>query len=501
MSGGNLILTTTTPGDFDVTTLSGQTLRIATNGPVTAGGSGGLQPQPASLSGVLIVDPQNATGVATSTGSRTATVTAFDGTTRTGPVYRFWRDLVAAWGTWSPYFAPAFQPDIVFASSHTDDTDPIVFQPIVGNTVFIEGALIPGTPATLSVLSVKDRAAGANSALVVTGPTAVGQFVLDTTTSPVSYAWAYKALHSGETMMTQPLASATPYNAVVNPAEVDTWTESDDLTLFSLIKVFVAYLKPINATQTVFTGLSLWALDLFDPSGTPGNTGTSIDVTAGECSLYECSIETFLATNGSSPTGLSMALVNCRTAGGVDFISSGFIIGGSVSEADSANGGVEIGGDYAGGIFLDADVILSGPPSTPGVDVVILPSGVVLGFVCLDNGSYLSLGAADVSVSANIFGYGGQCIYSSTVAGNERIQLFGFSRLVYAASATATFTLPTAVSGGIYVNGRQAASKHSNASPDVLTSNVATTVANIDAATQGTMFQLGGASIAPSTLP
>lgn len=463
-----------------------------------------LMSQPMALTGAQIVDPQNATTVATNLGTHTATVHDLSGNAYTGRVWSTFADLVAAWTTLSPDFSRPVQ--VVFASSHTDASDPVVLDPIIGNAttgLSIIGAsdFLTPTPATLTVVHAKDRTTGANNALQAEGPTAAGQLIHNTTRG--TWAWAYRLVTGTTYMLTQPLPLQTPSTYNPAPAEDDTWTTGDALLLYEPIAVYIAALAPLNVSASLFGGeINLVDLVMFDPSGIAGTTPSLLDTTRSTINAMQVrvdvSLET-LGTEGGAP-GDSIAFTNCGVSGSL-IAQGAFVVGGYMTTGPGYTGGANF---FAGGFgnSLDGDVILgNGASATTALSVL-----ASLGFVCLD--APLSLGNASFVLSLDI-AYGGSVVYASTTAGTENIIMQGTSRLVIAPGSTATacYTFPAVQVGGFVMNGQQGEATFTStaAGTGTLHTNQSTNVGAIDAviaAGEGGISSFaaaaGGASIVPN---
>jgi hypothetical protein len=127
-------------------------------------------------------------------------------------------------------------------------------------------------------------------------------------------------------------------------------------------------------------------------------------------------------------------------------------------------------------------------------------SGVMtLGFVYLGSGAANNLVATAARLNFQTLFAGGHVVYGSPTS---NINLHGNS---YGQMVTGTYaagwTAPELVTPGVQMNGVSTASSQNNANPtSVISGNIATTVANLDAAQGaagfgGIAFKLGGASL------
>ena len=483
------VLTLSDGGGFSVVLQDGQYLPISPLDASLLPGGSPLTPQPHALEATQIVDPQNVTTVATPTGATVATVHGIDGTAYTGRVWSTFRDLVAAWGTLSPVFgAPV---NIVFASSHIDASDPVAgFTPIVEGFLNFIGAA-PPAPVVVSLTGVvgKDRAAGANSALLASGPTAAGQYLVNATHP--SAGWAYRVTSGSVHMCGQPMVQTHPGGGIT-PAEVDTWGEGDSVTCYEPIAIYFASMGGTDASGAGTAAITLYNVTMFEPSGVPLTTACSLDTSAITIVLLESRVDCLLAVNGVPADQFgSLVLIN-------SYVSSAMVQG------DSSPGIILIGGVFLsfGAVLatVDGDAILGSGFGSPTLSLGVTRFGCAMGFVCLDTAIQLLGGS---TIVANLF-YGGGVAYASTTAGaGINFNVENNARLVYDPNATATntFTFPLAIAPGIGMNGGTLASSEDGGSPTVIEGSIQTTVTNLDApqgpgSFGGKAFLLGGGTIA-----
>jgi len=440
-------------------------------------GSGGVAPQPALLSGTILVDPQNASGVASNSSPPVATFAGF-----TGPIFRTYAGLVSAWGTYQPFFTTP--PTIVFVSSHVDNSDPVVLNSTGAAPIIRTSApVVVSAAIALAGTTAKNRAAGANSPLITNlGATGAANQLVVNATHP-SVTWACKSLGANSFRMWQPLVAATP-GGTVAPAEVDTWANGDSVSLNTLINVNVVSIR--HTPTTGFSGPTLYRVSFFDPLGA-GNSTVLLDGTPGTITCMECSFQRTLHALGGF---LGVNLTNCLYIASLEIDDcAATLVGGGTTPTSSAvtlNAGLN-------GLTIDGDFGLS----TAGGAPAFVQSGgatFVIAFMFLDAGFTVQTG----EVQLGTLFYGGHAIYGT--AGNN-INLTGQSRLFNASGTfVAALTAPGPVAG-INVNGAATASSANNAQPQVLQGGIATTPANLDAAQGaagfgGLAFKLGGSSIA-----
>jgi hypothetical protein len=435
---------------------------------------------PASIQGNIIIDPQNATGVATSSGTNSSTV---DGLT--GPTFNSYANLVRAWGTYAPLFTA--NTNLVFASSHTDNSDPVIWAPFIskGAQLSIQGAP-PATIANvlLSGTVAKNRAAGSNSLLETNlgASGAVAQRVQNNTNPSV--AWTYAALGGDLFAMTQPFQANAIVGGTPTPNEVDGWIDTNSATLQSITQVDLAYLSPV-CIDTLSGGLTLFRLAGLAPSGV-GLDPMLIDARGATMNIYECALSRLVTWYGGD---LGVQSANTIFIGGLNAIGEGLIIGGALMpSAISAN---LVGNNF--GIDLDGDVII-GTAGAGG-------SGLLnFGTVYLDTEFVLST----ASSGAGVLNYGAAVIYGGA---SGQLNLTGNSHFAIDASAGLTFTgvltFPLAISAGIKLGSAHAAS--SITAGGVINQGITVTPAHLDAAAGaagfgGNAFQFGSSNSVSNAL-
>jgi hypothetical protein len=434
---------------------------------VVFGATAGLAPQPAALTGTIIIDPQNVSGVASDSNPPTATVATF-----TGPVFKSWAGLVAQWGTIAPVLNA--NTTIVFVSSHTDNTDPVVFWPIIGAaaTVIIQGAAptVVTAGVVLAGTTAKNRTAGANSLLITTlGATAAAGQLIENTTH-ASRAWAYKALGGNSFSITQPLVKTLGVPGTLAPAEVDTWANGDTVNLLTPIAINLVEFTPTLVDAALNKAL-VFQCTILDPLG----VGTGECVVGESVQLQEVRCQRFLCMLASFA---SQEVVNVDSAGGTQQVggtnSAPFFIGGCVRATS-----VFAAASYPA---FDGDIILGG--------ACVFFGGASFGLVFLDAGAKMNGG---ILIGQNI-AYGAHVIYGS---GANTINMQGTSHFGLSGSNfTATFTAPGLVTG-IQLNG--AATGSSITGAGAINQGITTTPAHLDAAAGAAgfgsnAFNFGGAS-------
>jgi hypothetical protein len=428
-----------------------------------ARGASNVNPlSPAGLQGNIIVDPQNSTLVATSTGNRTATVNGL-----TGPVFSTYRNVASAWGTVSPFINAA--TNLVWASPHLDNTDPVVWLPLVQGSVPIS---IQGGPPTVVASNVslanttaKNRTAGANSFLQenIGASGAVAQLVRNTTTGKISRSWVYRNVAGTTFIMTQPFVPLSVGGTFV-PAQVNTWGNGDTVDLLNPIAINLVRFSPTFLDWTAGNASKAYVYQcrVLDPSGTPS---TEAFYMGGGVRCYEVDVQRRVFGDMSPGTdSLGQIFANCSMRGQLTMAGTIVVIGGCVS-----NGG-DLTDLFQTSIF-DGDVII-GSPFGVGQAGLVFDGAPLFGLVGSEAGLQAQFGEPQFATSL----YGSHVLYG--VSGS--LQIFGSTHAFFGGTATGAFTSASDIAG-IQLNGATNAVSHTNAQPDVLNGNVTTSVSNIDA--------------------
>lgn len=468
-----LTLTTTAPNAFSLLTEAGDIPVVPM--PALAPIATTLGPQPAALQGTQLVDPQNVTTLATSTGANTTTVNG-----QTGRVWSSWAALVAAWGTFTPYLNVSTA--IVFVSSHVDNSDPVIFQPFIGKgaTVSIQGtapAVVAGG-VVLAGTVAKSRAAGANSLLQENiGPNGtIAQLVRNTTAGKISRAWVYKNVAGNVFSMTQPLTPLAVGGSLV-PSEVDTWANGDTADLLNPIAINLAVFVPtyLDGANTNAAKAYVYQCRAFDPGGVSTEA-----LYVGEVRFYEVDIQRRLFGFALGLQG--QVLVNCALRGILTVIGTYIQIGG----AQYPTGGGDICDCFQSSL-IDGDAILGG---TLGASFQGAP---LMALVFKDSNIVVQDGLMQLATSL----YGSHVLYGS--AGSLTVLLGSAKALLSGGSFTAGLTNPADITA-VNLNGTTTATSQTLAQPAVFNANITTSVANLDAAAGATGFggraqRWGGCSI------
>src|SRR5579872_1245038 len=181
-----------------------------------------------------------------------------------GSPLKTWAKLVQLFGTIAPVIRQ--NTTITFLSSHSDNTDPVIFAPYLANGASITITGVIGisqqiATGTISGVVSKNRATG--QLLNATFPAGVVANLLVVNSTHASHAWTYKQVSGNTYSVSQPLHGAT---------EVDTWTNGDTVTLYQPLNINIAVLKPIVLDYpSSFAGYSgplvVTQLTAWDPLG------------------------------------------------------------------------------------------------------------------------------------------------------------------------------------------------------------------------------------------
>jgi hypothetical protein len=435
---------------------------------------------PATLNGQIYFDPQNVTGVASDTAPPTITPT---GQSVAGPVYRTFRGITSTWGTVSPLLDVATQ--VVQLSSHTDNTDPVVFLPMRNKGVIIQfTAAAPTVVASgviLASVTPKNRTVGANSDLRADiGASGVAGIMIQNTSRANSRSFAFRVVAGTVFELDQPFNPiAVPFAKTI-PVLNDAWANGDSVNLLQPIQSNIAALDSLALQSDApgTSGLYVNSITFWDPIGvrvSPCYIGRHVHIA--ECLVqknlrYDSVFDSFNPRQNQN-----LHFLGFPGSSEVSTDQEPVFIGGAFTFGAALNGG-----------FLDGDIILSGGAFNT------MQRGSVIGNVYLDK--VLSALSGVMSLSSGRYGtsiiYGSASLASLRMSGTARFTTNG-------QTFTATLTAPNFVTGtGILANTLGTIQTHTGANPDVINSGVGPSVANLDAAGVPGGFQLGGASFATS---
>lgn len=454
---------------------------------------------PVTLVGILYVDPQGTYGGSDSsppTGNFTNPLTG--GAYGPGPIFKTYNGgPVARWGTTGPRIRSNTQ--VVFVSSHTDDSDPVYFGLIRaehGAVVSLES--LPDTVATGVVLSSvvsKNRPGNQLLNADLGALAAVGQIVRNTTHAAptTSTTTIYKPV--GESGTVFALFQPTLFFAgIVFPA--DNWVNGDHVNLLQPLNVNL-----VEASATVADHLATVAsnnvfvrnLTIYDPhGGSDFLLGAKISLENVVCqrNLIFNALE-----NASNSTGRNVQVLHAF-AGGVQ-------VGGQGGTAFSFYGG---GFDPAAfqkgspvvGVSFDYDCILQSMDTFNEGDFVnATPVATYwIGNVYIETGAIVTQGG-----NGQIRTFGGA---HGFVWGAGQLNAGGTGHIVYEPGADPTTIFIGTNPNQLLINLQTTASSVVDGSPSVINGGIALTPAALAAAAGvagfgGNAFRLGGGSI--SNLP
>lgn len=370
---------------------------------------------------------------------------------------------------------------VTFLSSHTNNTDPVVWSPIMaqGSRAQIQGTTPTTTAAVFTLSASKSRTAGSNSLLAGSfsaGTIAPGVMIQNTTAAKSSRAFIYKSAGGSNWDLSQPFALQVP-PSVTAPTEVDTWASTDTVNVLSTIQVNIASFQP---TLLDFDGYadnlsSIYQLTIFDPT----SVGFNPCYVNGSVILQEVLSQRFISTTTPNPFE-AVTLYNVAANGGIVH-EAGVVsmFGGYIQTALQGLSTYE----------LDGDVII-GNASSP----FLFAGTHILALVYLD--TLVTIDDGDIIFRT--LSYGSHVIYGSA---SGTFEFGGVSHgVMNTGTFTAGWTAPTLVTG-VSLNGATTANSIAySANVGTIHNGITTSVANLDAAAGaagfgGTAFNLGGASI------
>ena len=402
------------------------------------------------------IDPQNGSD-------------GYDGTSATftsgvtGPL-KTWAHLAALWGTYAPRLRQ--NTTITFVSSHTDDSDPVYFRPLIENGSLV---ILQGTTPTIVATGTMGTVTPLNrstpqllNAVLPTGAIAAGQMIQNNTHS--SRAWIYANVTGTTWAISSPIAPVTPPHNTSTPPVVS-WSTSDTYTIYQPIAVNIAELIPTFDYAVTNNFLSIYQLQILDPSG---QNLSQLSVKPGTTSFYEVSTQRSIM----SPVGnnsFRAYYYNCDFLGPIFDLSNMEVAGGQLR--------VGIGSVSEVGNFYFSDDFIMG--------------ATMVGPITVANGTYIESGKL-----LNVSSGGDQFIppsFFGPIWGPGALNILPGCTLTYTGTATANFL----VTGGIKIATSAVAYSLTN---NTLNSNITITAANLDAPAGpagfgGTAFVIGGGCI------
>jgi hypothetical protein len=415
----------------------------------------------------IFIDPQNVSGTASNSNNGTTSATAIS----------TWAEAVRRWGSVAPQIAVSLA--ITFLSSHVDDTDPVVWNPIINASaqLSIWGTVPASVAAVFTLNTAKNHAVGTNAVLTGSfsaGAPTAGKLIQNTTATKSSRAWICATDGGANWIISQPLALGAVGTGVPQ-AEVNSWTSADTVNVLTPVAVNVVQVAPVSDTGN--KTLTLYQLTIFDPGG----AGTNPCVLSGNVETIECSSQRNIIWSDAPTAELQYASNHL-------YLGNLFSYTGSPTMLAGATMGT--GTTYlvsSGGAFFDGDHII-------GANTTLAGTQMIFGLVALLNGISVAAG----TLTQEPFFYGSSVIYGT---GGNNINLQSYTRLTQGTGGTfvAAFTAPALVTG-ILLNGAATGQSHTGATPDVIASAITTTPAHLDATAGpagfgGTAFNMGGASV------
>lgn len=426
---------------------------------------------PAMAVPAWFIDPANSTSCASDSNTCQSATCASAGV---GPCLTY-ASIVSRWGT----NAPQLRQDtaLTFLSSQTNGADPVDFEPVIlnGVNVSLQGALPTATvTGTLGGVVQKNRSSGQLLNATLASGLSPGMLIVNSTRG--ARAWLYKVVSGTTWAISQ---SLTPYalplqSSALIPAELDTWSNGDTYSVYSLVKVNIALLRgnltDISATSFA-NSLVVYQLTVYEPNASVFNFDPLTVVSNSAVFFVESSIQRYVQL-GLMESVISPAFLNCDLASGV--------VGGSVINANNMIAGQARNPLFAQHLAPDGDAIF-GAHNVTGIDLY--------GAVYLDAEleAQSPSGHVDCATTYN----SGQPV----IWGPGALNVQGSTRFTYKNSAGATFLNL----GGLQLNASSTACSSSNASTNVENCAITLTAAHLDAAQGtagcgGTCYVKGGAS-------
>ena len=329
------------------------------------------------------------------------------------------------WGTYSPRLRQTTTITGLSTQPGNGASDPCYFTTYgenSGGMLIFQGVLNSTTQVatgTITVTAAKNRNTPQllNATLPAGG--AIGQFVVNSTHA--SAAWIYKNVSGNTWAMSQPFIQQTVPIPAANdpPAEVDTWTTGDTVTMYSLVGFNIArwsnVQEAIDSTFSTATYATLQDVSILDPVS---GTGDQLLVETPQFFAVETSFGRFLTLNNTIGD-LGPGLFNCIYPGG-------FSSGATADSGDiSVNGGYipSAGFSFLGGVNVDGDFIMG--VSAPnfnggGLGTVYLDTGVIATNARIYNADLYIISSAYNGGQAVVWGPGlldcsgtAQCIFKS----------------------------------------------------------------------------------------
>lgn len=439
----------------------------------TYGALGSIYPPPSWAVANWYVDPANSTAAASDNNTCTTS----------GAPCLTWKEIIRRYGTYEPILRQS--TTVTWLSSPSDDSDPFIWRPVFGHGA---GIIVKGTigasqqvaTGTISSLTAKNRSTPQLLQATFPAGVAANQLVFNSTHS--SHAWTYAQVSGNTYSVSQPLAPYVPLQTTVSPTEVDTWANTDTVTLYNPVTVNVRELRPralgIDGTFATFNEfVALYQLNINDPSGngTVAVLGTNVQ-------LIDCIVTTGIRWEPSLDAGIFAGLPNVNdnfrnslAGGGEPYLPTGdarfLLYGGIANFAPNVHNA-----------YIDYDIILVGGALQYGGDI---------------GAAYVASGATYyVAASTTFQRHKGP---GNFLWGPGGLDVMNTARLSYPSGANQA-AASLLLTGAIQINTGSVACSIGTGASAVVNCGISPTAAHLDAAVGasgfgGVAFVPGGASI------
>lgn len=371
------------------------------------------------------IDPTNSTGFASDSNT---------GIDATHPVLSYNGGVVAKWGTTSPYLRQDTM--LTWLSSQSDDTDPVLFTPVMVNAVAtfqgsIGASQEVGSGALTGVVP-KNRAAGQILEADLGFAAPIGTLLHNTTSGKDSYAWVYKNVGGTIFQLTQPMVPGVlPFTLGTSVAEVDTWANGDTFVAYAPLAVNFVRLDPLTAE---FDGSFAFPVQIYHLRA------SCADGVVGDDNLE---IETNVTLVESIFDSVPLYQKSCDDLG--FFWSNCFFGAGTFGQASGFSGEM-----YGGAIIANADVGSSLICWSLNNDIIIDTTAVGESLYSCPNAVASFSQVCIVGELAILSDLSVRSAFGAIIWGPGILNVIGLGRVFYdAGTASATFINL----GGIEING------------------------------------------------
>lgn len=406
-----------------------------------------------------------------------------------------WAEIVARWGTNAPTFRQT--TTVTFLSSQSDDTDPVIWKPILSNganaiLAGVLGAAQTIATGTLGSVTLMNRATPTLLKADVGASGAAG-LLLDNTTQGHTRTWLYKKTSGTIWSMSTPCATlVAPINGSGMTVSAS-FVTGDAFTLYQPLTVNIVDLEPTPASVASALTALLYVQDLtiFDPQGASDDPVVfNPFVLLNEVNVQRYGFMLTQPTNFGITAGVNNCYLKGGWTGGVTFQPQA-ITGSAGSSPILIEGGYTL---YAGVLGSTSAVALNFNGVVADYDAIVTIAGFFdpmftgqIGDVYLD--AYLNL----VGISAMAPNFNTNVLW-----GPGTLNVALNAMLSYPAGTAAAAFLEQ---GGIKMNGLgTATSMSTSVGVGTLNTGVTTTPAHLDAAAGASGFgghavQYGGSVI------